>query len=364
MAIYTLTIDHTKVSANLYDFPVYVSLSDITGSPLTTAEANSIRVYQSDGATEVPREIVSSNEMHFRASILSSSTDTVFVIDIDGVRSDYAANTTYGANSVWTNNYSAVWHLNSLSGSVIDSTGNGNDGVNDGMWADTGKLGPGVASDGSTNYNRIEINPTQSSMSFSHSDDMTTTAWIKPVSWSGRSEIIGSRRADSFGIGINSNGTIEGQFDDVFPASTGTLTFGSWNYVSVVHNGDASSPTADFYINGAYDSSGSSMDANGWATQGYIYIGHESRGNSRLNGVVDEIRVARDSRSSAWISTEYSNQNSPSTFYSVAAQSSGTKIKVFNGTSFVMKPVKAWDGSEWADKPVKYWSGSEWVEPN
>lgn len=336
MARLDVTIDHTKVASNLTDFPIYVNLDDITGTALTTAEANSIRIYKSDGTTELPREIVSSSEMHFKGD-LSSSVDTVFVIDYDGLRSDYATNATYGAENVWTNDYAGVWHLNSISGSVVDSTGNGNDGVNDGMWLDTGIIGSGVASDGSTSYNRIEINPTQPSMIFTHADDMTTTAWIKPNSWAGRSEIIGSRRADSFGIGINSNGTIEGQFDDIFPTSTGTLTFGSWNYVSVVQNGDASSPTADFYINGVYDSSGSSMDANGWATQGYIYIGHESRGNSRLNGVVDEIRVSRASRSAGWLATEYANQSSPDTFYTIEEDGPGES------------PYKRFTGTEWVD---------------
>lgn len=313
-----------SVAEGLTDYPVYIDLGDMPASFWSTVSSGGgdIRVYESDGTTELPREVVSCNkatstgELHVKTN-LSSIVDTDLIIDVDGLRGEYATNSTYGAENVWTNGYAAVWHLNSVTGLVMDSTGNGNNGTNEGMWTDTGKIGTGVASDGSTNYNRISINPTQLSMAFTHADDMTTTAWIKPNSWSGRSEIIGSRRADSFGIGVNSNGTIEGQFDDVFPASTGTLTFGSWNYVSVVHNGDASSPTADFYINGVYDSSGSSWDGNGWATQGYIYIGHESRGNSRLNGVVDEIRVSRASRSAGWLATEYANQNNPTAFYTI-----------------------------------------------
>lgn len=115
MARYNLTIDHTKVSSSLTNFPVFVDLDNITGTPLTTAEANSIRVYKADGTTEVPREIVNSSEMHFKGD-LSSTVDTVFVVDIDGTRSDYTATATYGAESVWDSNYKSVHHMKNVSG--------------------------------------------------------------------------------------------------------------------------------------------------------------------------------------------------------------------------------------------------------
>lgn len=36
-------------------------------------------------------------------------------------------------------------------------------------------------------------------------------------------------------------------------------------------------------------------------------------------------------------------------------------MKVWNGTSWVAKPVKVWNGSAWVTKPVKRWNGSAWV---
>jgi biopolymer transport protein ExbB len=38
------------------------------------------------------------------------------------------------------------------------------------------------------------------------------------------------------------------------------------------------------------------------------------------NGHVDEVRVSDSGRSSAWIATEYNNQNSPTTFYSLGPE--------------------------------------------
>lgn len=37
------------------------------------------------------------------------------------------------------------------------------------------------------------------------------------------------------------------------------------------------------------------------------------------------------------------------------------QIKVWNGTSWDVKPVKVWNGSTWVTKPLKYWNGSAWV---
>ena len=36
-------------------------------------------------------------------------------------------------------------------------------------------------------------------------------------------------------------------------------------------------------------------------------------------------------------------------------------IKVWDGTSWVLKPMKYWDGSNWVIKPVKFYNGSTWV---
>ncbi len=36
-------------------------------------------------------------------------------------------------------------------------------------------------------------------------------------------------------------------------------------------------------------------------------------------------------------------------------------VKVWNGSTWVVKPVKVWNGSAWVVKPAKYWNGSAWV---
>ena len=52
---------------------------------------------------------------------------------------------------------------------------------------------------------------------------------------------------------------------------------------------------------------------------GMLYIGEADSGG-KVNGAVDEIRISNTARSSDWIATEYHNQSSPSTFYSLGSE--------------------------------------------
>lgn len=36
------------------------------------------------------------------------------------------------------------------------------------------------------------------------------------------------------------------------------------------------------------------------------------------------------------------------------------KIKYYNGTVWLAKPVKYYNGSAWVEKPIKYYNGSSW----
>ena len=42
----------------------------------------------------------------------------------------------------------------------------------------------------------------------------------------------------------------------------------------------------------------------------------------------------------------------------------GGRIKVWNGSSEVEKPLKVWNGTSWVEEVVKAWDGSSWKESN
>ena len=313
MSRYSLTIDHTKVPSSLTDFPVYVNLKDIIPG-MTLAQANSIRVYKADGVTEVPREIVSENEMHFLADSLSSSSDTTFVVDIDGARSDYSATDTYGSQAVWSNGFVGVWHLDNMT----DSSSNSQDGsdTGTGVVAGTGQLGQGMVFDGSSHITLGNVS-TSNPLCLASSSG-TISAWVKSNSGTNYQRIIdksdGASAKDGYAMWYpNGNNVVYVSIDSnsaTFNANAPTTTWwylGS-TFVSSGHNVFFANTTTYNWAAYVPPSVTTDIGIGGWNTD-------ESR---NWIGTIDEVRVANTARSADWIATEYANQNSPSTFYSLS----------------------------------------------
>ncbi|MHA2230852.1 MAG: hypothetical protein ACXABL_16780 [Candidatus Thorarchaeota archaeon] len=129
-----LTVDNTRVFADVTDFPMYVDLLDTDLFGKVQNDGDDI-VFMLDGNV-VPHEIddfnpdAGSSRARLKAWIKVNLTDTV-----DTVVSMYYGNPTVGAQEnpteVWTNSYTAVWHLGEsatdegTSAIHYDSTGNG-----------------------------------------------------------------------------------------------------------------------------------------------------------------------------------------------------------------------------------------------
>ncbi|WOV93911.1 MAG: DUF5011 domain-containing protein [Candidatus Nitrosoabyssus spongiisocia] len=94
------------------------------------------------------------------------------------------------------------------------------------------------------------------------------------------------------------------------------LQTGQWAHFTVVHE---SSGTATIYHNGTSINSSSvhtSYDVNRTSN----YIGRSNWANDQyFDGKFDEFRLSSTARSADWIATEYANQNSPSTFFTISA---------------------------------------------
>lgn len=306
--------------------------------------------------------------MHFKGD-LSSTADTVFVVDIDGTRSDYAATDTYGRNNVWSD-YEIISHLDSTS-SAIDATGHGNTGATHGSMsvvsAPTGS-GLDLSATGYVDYGNAGNMLT---------GDMSISIWFKSTDSDGGAPIAKSYYSGSpsrywitLRPGTNSgnlgyDGGVAGnnQFDCPY-------LDGNWHLIHGVYDRSA---TSRVYVDGVFISSqgisgGSSYNFNNpnslllgvYPTPGGGAFNHKS--NLNFEAVLSEFRNIRSAVSADWISTEYANQNSPSAFYTVTPQSAPMAgIKVWDGTTWAEKPVKVWDGSQWTQKSVKRWDGSNWI---
>lgn len=333
MHVATVTIDHTKVAADLTDYVVAVICNSDAGWDALYAEATEgggdIRVFKNDDTTELAREKVTfsvsaeTGEIYIKYSgTLSSSVDTDIHIYADGTSSDYAATDTYGRNAVWSG-HSGVWHGDGTTDSKAETnnltlTGSGT--------YTSGKLGQAFTTSARNQYWRTGSSPTglpSGGNSFSLSYwlywDGTPTGYNMPISW---------------GVDANNTGYFAPHSGATWPRMTTfwgggagfgyiepvTPTFSTGTWIKIDTTYDTTANVHTFYANGASIGSVSYSTSN--ITNSYFNIAkHMANTTNGIIGSIDEVRVINNVVYSAnWVTTEYNNQNSPSTFYGVASE--------------------------------------------
>lgn len=320
-----IEISASQVPSDLTDFPVYVDLADLPSSFWTTTNCTDIRVFKSDGTTEVPREIVSctdngssgTGDLHFLADgTLSSTATTTFQIHYDGSSSDYATDATYGAENVWSD-YLGVYHLKDGSGTTVeDSTGN-TDGTltSSGLWSTGAPFGDTTAIqfDG-TNYISASV--------LTDFDNITISQW-QYITNAGGTKYIYGRQTDTTnrivaryidGTGFQAyerriGGTKANTFAGTLNAWTHSVMTSqiSGNLINYVNASVAVTPAST-------DSSDFNM---GNQTMSFGALGSGASPLATGN-YMSEIRLRTSVLSADWITTEYNNQSDTATFYDVS----------------------------------------------
>lgn len=308
----------TKVDADVTDFPVYVDLSDLPTDFHTNVKTGGvdIRVTESDGTTEVPREIVfydnatDTGELHFKGDLANSTNTDFYIYYGNSGASDYSVTDTYGRNNVWTNNYGFVCHMGG--GTLVDSTGQvSNSSTQTGTEHTAGKIGKATDYSGSS---QRSIFPDNASM------DLTTqgtwTMWANADSWSTRT----MEKSEGYFLlgnfaGSGSNGPLIKPANSV--ANIGTLSTGVW-YMTGGRFSFSGTGTLNAILNGAVVATTTSI-ASAIPNSGNLYVGSDDS-SAYFNGRIDEVRISKIARSTTWLSTEYNNQNDPSTFFTIGSQ--------------------------------------------
>jgi YD repeat-containing protein len=338
-----ITIDHTKVpNTDQTDFPVLVSG---TYSYLATV-AHGGKVQNANGYDIIfTSDSHAANKLDHEIESYDATTGTInFWVRIPTV--SHTSNTViylvYGNSSittsqenktgVWRNGYGAVWHLSSNGAiSAADSTGT-NSGTISSVTAATGKInGAGSFTGSTSSYIRIP-----SSSSFKPSGAVTLEAWVNPTSITAWNKVISlDYRADgtwnspyvSYAVAMNSSAQsiafhVSNAGALTTQTSTGTISLNAWSHV--VATFDTSSHAQTIYLNGTRDSTltnnGTSID---YGTSQDLTLGQRSPYSTGEGwiGLLDEVRVSTVARSADWVTTEYNDQNSPSTFFSVGSES-------------------------------------------
>jgi len=344
----TITIDHTKVpNSDQIDFPVLVSgtysyLATVgNGGKVQNANGyDIIFAREQSGTVKLDHEIESydptTGTINFwvRIPALSHTTDTVIYLLYGN-----SSITTSQENKtdVWRNGYAGVWHLSSNGAiSAADSTGT-NSGTISSVTAATGKIsGAGSFSGSSSSYIRIP-----SSNSFKPSGAITLEGWVNPASAVAWGEILSlDYRADGtwnspwVSYGLNLHGSTLGLSTGMAHGgslteldSAGTISLNAWSHIAATF--DNSSHVQALYLNGTRDSTltdnGTAID---YGTSQDLIFGQRSpyTPGSSWNGLLDELRISLVARSADWISAEYTNQNSPSTFYSLGSEAAAPSL--------------------------------------
>lgn len=150
-------------------------------------------------------------------------------------------------------------------------------------------------------------------------DHFTVSAWIYPTNVSDPkgAQIIFENFGASvlFNIFIRDTGAVSTVVTTALNSTTGQVANNNWYYLTATYDGS----TAKIYKNGTEIATGARTRTP--AYDGSTSIGIRHNGTLfGFQGKLDEVRVASTTLSAGFIATEYNNQNSPSTFYSVSSQ--------------------------------------------
>ena len=313
-----ITLESSKVAANLTDFPILINLvSDSDLVNRAQSDGDDIYFTSADGTTRLSHETEKYNDTTgelvawVKIPSLSGGTDTetyMYYGDASTENQEDVAN-------VWSNGYEAVYHLHQ---DFNDSTGDYN-ASNSGSVDLTGQVANG--------QDFTPANEIQAGNWSVGGSAITLQAWLNPDDFDQNDpRVISKANGENtdnhvFMLGLGGSGDryVRGRIKTGTSDSSGTTTLesstnpavtGTWQVVSLTYDGS----NMRLFNNGAVVGSTSKSGAlrqNDWD----ITIGdnpdNTDTSTYSLDGKLDEVRVSSVARSQEWLTTEYNNQQYP-----------------------------------------------------
>jgi len=310
-----ITIDHSKVKADLQNFPILVDITDSNLINDAWPDGNDIVFTDSNNTKlDYEMELYDNNTGHLvawvKVPLLSSAADTKLYMYYGYLSAIDQQN----PSAVWDSNFAMVQHLEEKSTQRLDSTINHNDGTAyNGVGKTTGKMDGADYFDGINDYVQVA-----NSQSLNPSSALTIELWMN-LSLTG--DYINLVNKGTYGQYYLRLGPDEGRIYWYVKFSDGTVKSiegnigwarNKWHYI--VATIDTSTQTISVYLDGIQKltstiPSGKSIIA----TTSPLLISDISQ--RRVKGLIDEIRISNTARSAAWIQTSYNNQKDPTTFF-------------------------------------------------
>ena len=227
-----------------------------------------------------------------------------------------ANGSTYGRNAVWSNNFTAVYHLNEIqsgaAGNYQDSTGNFNSlATTNPPTRSTGSIGFAATFNANNNQEIVLPNTLDTTGNYTLQGWVSTSNMSGFRTWLGKSDTFAANNSrwrfynDNFGSsnpGIGRAGSEASWANGGDPDYTGTAA----HFNMVVTTG-----VAELIHNGT--SYGTRTFTQGTDAAARVTIGNSA--GEFWTGTIDEVRIVSTNRSQSWINTEYINQQNPGTFF-------------------------------------------------
>ncbi|MFQ5553113.1 MAG: DUF2341 domain-containing protein [Thermoplasmata archaeon] len=325
-----ITIDATKVSADLSNFPVLIRLpSDDDLAADAQNDGDDILFTASNGTTTLNHEIERFNGTTgelvawVNVTSLSSAADT----DIFMYYGNATATNQESVAGTWDSDYVSVWHLDGTPpATMADSTG-ALDGTPANMDAADQVDGP---VDGSLDFDgsNDEVS-TAATTELDNAPAVTLEAWVKAGSQTEWASIVQKRNTTSTlvpsGLSVRASGVPRfSAWTSAFSYIESTTPLGNvWTHLVGVYDGT----DLRLYVNGTLDTGPTGKTGNLVAATRPFYLGRNPFDAVTFNGGIDEVRVSAFARSADWIQTQYNNQKDTATFYSVGPEISIPELR-------------------------------------
>jgi hypothetical protein len=317
-----ITIDKTKVpNTDQTDFPVLVSgtytylKTTGNGGDVTNANGYDIGFYSDSALTtklkwETIKYVATTGQVIYRVKVPTVATATNTVIYIaygdSGISTDQS-----DPSNTYDSNYVGVWNLpDGTTLSALDSTSNNGDGTITGCTAISTMVGDGGASFNGTT-DKIVV-PDSSPLDLAGTGNCTWSFQIIPTASAAAKELLQKESGGGWAIYIDTNKIW--YYIGGGGSATTTLTNGVLYWITVVKD----TTTMRFYLNGSTDGT-AAVGASISATTLDLGIGNNAAGSNGFDGSLGNIKISNVGRSADWITTEYNNESSPSTFYSIGS---------------------------------------------
>ena len=328
-----IDISSSNIPSTLYNFTVLISMnSPNLNSSAVQSDGNDIRFTASDGSTLLDHEIeLFSNNITsgslvawVRIPTLSSSDNTTIFIYYNVPDAVELFSTL-----AWDSDYEIIYHMNQTTfddNSTLDSTSNNRHGTptsvgfipfdsNDLVDAIIGK---GLDFDGinAAIGSYIDLPDLDSSL---FDPTYTISLWLN-------FDTLQHNRIYSFLTTNNTDEIAMVQYqttgDAIFIGNTKTIditsaiTKNKWSYFTLVQNTSSATVYKDGVQIGSNSDNYTAVNVLRDSARLGGFISYSA--DLYYNGQIDEFRLSSTARSADWIATEYINQNSPNTFYTVS----------------------------------------------